>query len=646
MPENLNSNNINELLEIYKQKLHIESTESQLETPVGTKEVFGNIEFLKEEIFVRFSRSVIEAEYLRDDRTLELLDNLINSLYYIDYTISDGEQSLTSRINELNTLIKAYINAYKSFISITKTIYTSSSDNLYLFRISNPDNDGYIDKYLSDFKEYVLNICKFEFALPQYQEMCLVRNNKAYNLGMIILKQGTIISRKKDILSTDPKYSIYQSLFYKCNFLIQKITDKTLNYMEETSLSGELEIESKSIMIDQLEVGEFNQFTDWLRKSKYSCLEPKTIVQLQSETQKDNCELSSFVRLARYYKETFTSIKKRDKFDELIFLFDSFYIEKSKENNISNEKYLYDNFSLEMIRNFIYNCRFSYFSKLPLSEISFEEIELELDKIKDIQFGKINNFHPYEKIIQYSLKFLDEYLNGVSNSININSTDIFNKINDWINKYEESIEWFEHRKSYPFLLPIEESCVVLKINNSDSISVFTPSTFARIIDYSILHNLLHDFKRSLKEYKSLYNLKNKNIELEESVKEIKVLKSDLENKIIEEKESVESRFKTERKNNFEMLGIFSGVITFLFGTVSLMSSAKETNLDDILKNMTLIGAVILLLISSFLLISPIYGDTDKNQPRVFGTPRSWVFLIIFFSLFLGLVLWLHKELFV
>ena len=156
----------------------------------------------------------------------------------------------------------------------------------------------------------------------------------------------------------------------------------------------------------------------------------------------------------------------------------------------------------------------------------------------------------------------------------------YQALNDYIYKFETAIHWCEEQHFYPVQLLYNEC---LKKDNSSGLIVFMPSSFSRPINY----NKLED---DLKQYKSELGLIKGELNLQKERARIELLKNEID---------------ASKKSNIEILGIFTTVITFLFGCVNIFSGTNNTTLslsEQVLRIMCL-GLILLLFVSAIYLLT-------------------------------------------
>lgn len=248
------------------------------------------------------------------------------------------------------------------------------------------------------------------------------------------------------------------------------------------------------------------------------------------------------------------------------------------------------------------NCYFSFL--LSKQHIKFEDFKVEIDKIDDLQLQtKIYNFHPYEKAIEYLLNEIDMNIkDGVDKKKILEKQQLLEK---YYNKLKNAISWCQGQDYYPFQLPYKEC--LHKINDANII-LFVPSSFTRPLNYNALDELHSKYATKIAAI-------NEQIRIWDDKKEILELKQQLD---------------SHQKTYIQILGLFTAILTFLFGTINIFSTSNNNiSLQEKIDDTAVIG-ILLLIFSSI-----IYLFTSRKNE--FFSFRNIMFLLMivgyFFLLF-------------
>jgi hypothetical protein len=544
------------------------------------------------------SKSAISGEYLFvPDFELTInkfIKNTSNELDPSVITSETGQSKIIVKFNELNTSIGNTLRHYQALVEFAKNKFnTFSQDNRY----SSFRTKSEIDNQLYLFVNYTFRLCKFDYHLP-------IKEDDFYQLLYISTELKELIGKSNRELR-----EIYSILLHKCNFTIRRIKHEAFDYS--------LDFVIETINPEELEIGELSLF---LEEAIHE-VDVKFENTYLDEIKKNNCNLKSFVFLIKYYQKNLKDKSGIDKIDYVIERFDKFFKTKEKTQSYQNPLSLldnYDKFAINSVYNYIYNCRFSFITKH--GELSIKEIKSNLRKIEDVQHKTgVFNFHPYEKAIIAIIQCINRHLKSdvyEENLIN-EKTEELNRL---IIKYEDAIKWSKSHKFFPFQLNFSESICSFE----NGISVFTPSAYAKIIDY-------REQDKNLVKFKQNSEFINFHIDLSKDRMEIEHHRGSIE--------SIKNNINQSEKRLYELVGLFAAVITFLFGTINIFT-ANNTSLPQLLVNTSGLGIILLLFLAVFVSTSPIFVQRDLNiseflKSRRFVIPSIsviiYVLLIIFFS---------------
>lgn len=551
---------------------------------------FLKIKDFYETSFIFFSKSAISGEYISCENTKHEIEKFIEGLFKGDFIDGNSPMSkLYALFVTLNDNLLNSLRHYQQLIDISDVKYDNSENNQVLFSSVKLKNLRE-DRLLNFFNQVVIKTCLYDYQLPMDKNSLMELLSVKFQIDDAIAEE-----------SNPNLIDIFDVLLKKCFFIIKKTRKNNFNF----SINSTIE----TINPNKLEIGELQSFID---KEKYKNLSNELLEKLNNDIISKNPKLESFVRLIRHYKENLKSISDRGIMDNILQIYDEYYHE-SKEKDPTAKKHEYNNFSLDSVRNYIYNCRFSFLSNFD--SISFEDIELELAKIQQIQMKGVQNFHPYEKGIECLRRRLETILNKDSTSCSDEELNLvkrkLEKLEDLIGKYDKAINWCEFRKFYPFLLPFDESLIEEK-----SLSIFIPSTFSKAINYQEQFEYLNETKQKLGEYHSLFLVKKEQ-------KSISLLNQENQKRTSELEETV----KKYEKRTYELLGLFTAVITFLFGSVNIFTQNSDSSLPLLITNTMGLG-FILLLFAGLILLTTSKFILELSLKDFIKTSR-FKFLIVF-----------------
>lgn len=526
------------------------------------REAFQKINQFYEDSFLLLSKSILAGEYISDNNLCNEIKTFIENLSDVDFSNEDNDiGKLYQAFISLNNNLFNSLRYYQNLIEISNNKIDSSNNAKKLFSSIKLKSESSKDNHLINFCKIVVPICTYDYRFP-------IRNNSLIEL----FQQKDIIEELiNKVKGNDELTRIYDILLNKCKFFIKKTRKKNI-YFSSNNLSG-------SVNPREINVGSLQIFID---KEKNPILSDKELAILLEDIKKEKPKLESFVRIIRHYKESLSSYSEIKRMDDVISCFDEYYDSLKISGTINEKIKEYNNFALDTIRNYIYNCRFSFISKFD--EVPFCIIEENLEKIKNIQISGVKNFHPFEKGIECLIKRIENLLaKDILHVANIRIEELLDikikKLKELISSYEDAIKWCEYRKFYPFLLPFEESIII-----DYNLSIFVPSTFSRVIDYSEQFAYLNESKQKEREIRIArinFKTSNKTRVLEETV-------------------------RRSEKRTYELLALFTGIITFLFGVVNIFTGNNNSDFMLLITNTMGFGLLLLLFVSLILLITPIF----------------------------------------
>lgn len=590
--------------------------------------------------FVLLSKSALSGEYIRIDDFINKLKDFQEGLYTIDYTYPKDDESeeideelaiikkLTNYFVNLNNHLSNALKQYKQLIVLSINHIEEKLEEreiIWGIKLSKTKQPSILD----DFCSLVLELCRLNY-----------RPFETDSLATLMSISLSCQDRLKDKEWTNgSEMIIYKTLDIKTNFYLPKIGHKEFKYSRNFDkrkvfrISGEL---------DELEI--FYQL-----ENRPTALSEGKIKEYLEEVQMEHPKMKYFVVLARFYKETLSINCKEDLFvfDKFVKNYDEFIESVSCDTSSILGKY--NKFALSSITHYIYNCRFSYFTKFDF--ISYDELHARFDEVQNIHNENgLNNFHPYAKALNAYIRMMKLDVKLRFNEKKDEVKICLKKCDAILEKLTEAFLWCKTMKYYPFLLPYDESCLKL----FDEITVFIPSTFARPIDYSKSEEIISNYRLDLKEIRTLISVSEKIQAVDDEINanskildEIKKENTRLSLESIKNKKDIVEELDKSHKKNFEVLGVFATIVTFLFGAINIFipnHKEGEKILDFMLTSSIWLGFVLLLFISVLMTLSPYFLQQRKFKD-LRKSPRFWILigliisvmiLIVFFSTgFLG-----------
>ena len=536
-----------------------------IEDPNSIKAIKKNIDLIYYEAFINFSKSIISGEYIKKNIEGTIKDFL--SDLHKDEPPTDIDKpilvSLKKQFQDLNDNIRAYLIDYLSFIREIRKSYDYEDDNILVFNATR-NTKIKENQHYDFFNRYVTKCTIIDFQLANY--------NAKEILFLLINAESFTSESKKNLLNNEYKdsiESIYDLILHKLRFFLKKKESKSLPYSKD----GDIEIAIPSNYIIDITL---EKYLDYLYKK--DCLYPDQlellIKQIRTAPLKN---ITSCIRVMRYISNPINQVPDTEKkMDEILDLYSG-----NLKNIDKNSEY--DKFALDSIQNFLLNCKFSWISKQPhktTKDIN-KAFKAVLTNNQD-NFNKIKNFHPYEKIIEFYIDYIEKQFNeNIEKADNkyiesINSQ--IRSLKNYYNDFCESIDWCDNRKFFPFFLPYSEA-----LDTINDLKVFTPSTFARPIDYKKLSQKKDEFRSKLQEIDIRFTFKKENLKLNK------------------DKDEIKKKIGFYEKRTYEILAIFTTIITFLFTTVNVFVHNSSLSVFQLISNTMGLGFILLLFCGIILL---------------------------------------------
>ncbi len=501
-------------------------------------------------VFVTFGRSILAGVYVTEpmDRLMDELKEFVELCAdeLLPTTNNKLHSQLQTHFINLNHNLVDFSNYYRLMINeLNEKLQVA--DNVLIINAFANKSDDYSSK-LFEALEILLEVCFAEFSIS-YKER---------NIRDLILKRDKLnairLSQSKDEIK-----NILEIVCEKIDYLLIKYSSISSN----KNLKYSLNFTQQTIkLLDDKE----SRFTSYKRYCFF--LYPhdtpqKVIREWQNDCYDGNAKMWEMALLMRYY----TKVERHEnQIDNLIKQFDDF-AKKQKTKDTT----LFDSYALNTISNYMYNCRFSFLTST--AKFSFERLVDEMRKIENIQSSTgIKDYHPYQKTVEFLKGFIRKEISS-KKDINL-ITEHKSLYNKTLKELQETYQWCKKTQFYPFQLCYDE-CLD-KITDL-KMEVFTPSSFCRPIDYVKLDEIIERFRTDSMTLDS----------------EILLYKEELE--ILELKNSIEKN----KKSYIEILGIFTGLITFLIGCVTIFTNVEnpKVSLFEKIEHVSLLGIIVLLLIN-------------------------------------------------
>ena len=325
----------------------------------------------------------------------------------------------------------------------------------------------------------------------------------------------------------------------------------------------------------------FDTAFEFYRRDDY--LEDNYVRKMQYSVLNCSCRLRELALLIKYYKDRPDS--SLTQIDNIIKLFEDKYSYLSDKHKTRE----YDVYALNTIKNYMYNCRFSFI--LKNSTLQYDDLVSEMGKIEDLQKQtRIFNFYPYEKAICHIIDLFDKN-DSLSSAI---ANKYLVKLDYYILKYEQALQWCHEQSFMPVQNVYNDSIVPIP----DFGAVFVPSTFCRPVKYAKRQDNLTRFKTH-----SLFLKNEMSLKVER-----------------EEIQSIKESIDRSQLKNVELLSIFTAIITFLFSVVSFASNGDNLTFHQQIYNTVSVGLLLMLFVSMISIVTIRKEKTIKDywkHPRIY-----------------------------
>lgn len=515
------------------------SDESASESYIECKKC---IEDFVNRTILAFSRSILSGDFLlRSTNELDTLSLLCQDEIFIDNT-SDLKREIQQLFLQVNYNIIDFSNQYKLEISSLEKKLLINSDDLIINAFSKR-----IETYSTYFQilEIVLDVCFREYQFSY---------NKEYVQGLI-LKRDMLNKIKKQINNVEIS-KIINIVWDKITFLLIKLSYHSKN--KEVKFRLDFEEQSIDFSVNKTHK---DHYCHYMYYNTPSAIPSATIHSWQTNCLNKTAGMWQMILLMRYYTKVTCS---KQQIQKLILQFNKF------ENHIlRSSKNIFNNYALKTLKNYMYNCQFAFLLK-DNKNLSYDTFKDKIDEIIEIQNEtNIRNYYPYLKAAEWLNNHIEESISVYDIDIIQDQKQYFNKI---LNKLETAYKWCKENQYQPFQLCYSECA---EKSNFISTAIFTPSSFCRPVKYD-------DINKQIQFYQQKLNAITSQILIYKEHQEILKLKNQIEK---------------SRKTYIEILGIFTAVVTFLIGSITIFIDASNECLQQKIENILLLGIVLLLFIN-------------------------------------------------
>lgn len=550
------------------------------DTPTDIKFLREGIEKIHNfrlQLFLNYSKLVLSGDHLINDTSS--LEELDKKILQDNLSKDDSYKSkLTNAFYNLQEDIHDALMLVKYHCSNTINKYDNQDDEPSINAISNIRFSS--RNKLVKLLEMICDTCwiEYNFSNDDSHIRALLKLKENIDLAKKQIEQdiseitGPTI-RKIDFLLVKLSYfSKNKKIRYTCNF-----NPTIIKIIEPTSLNEQ----------------DFNSlFYYFLFPEK---IDRANILEWQKESLEEDVCMWKFAFLMRFYTQTTKSLEQ---IENLINLADKHYNEyiKDTEHNRVND------YANRSFRNYMHNSRFSVMCHN--NNYTFDKMKSDLEKIRGIQNETfIFNYHPYQKAIEYTIRYLEKKISSRERVEDLNGPLSFLK--NCFEKFKENIAWCKNYQ--PYLMQMRFKFCSEKDGNCD-LTVFYPSSFCRPLKFQSLNEKVAEYHVQISH-------------LEYNISHI----SDREDLIKAQKSIADME-----KKNMQLMGLFATTTTFLVGLLSIfIGNNGKVSIFEKIEYVIALGFILLMFICIGYIAT---SEVKKNK----GKTAFFLFLLIVFCIFLTL----------
>lgn len=519
----------------------LKSHEGDVSSLVQFELLHSNLEKLKRKIFLNLNYSLLAGEYISEDNLLDVIsrlrlaleDFLLEFVYYpslqkIAFEIVQITKSTlsyyTSFIKEINN--KYNLNEEDYLLSLTSILnntlkeksFKSESKDLFLLfyynvRVSKSDH------FLSDEKQQLIDFLEYENGISNLSLSGFDDIKTLINKKIDFLRYKTIVRREKEYLEISP---------YLLNTEEQQLKKPVPPEFEKW----------KNYLENHYEINKY--WENGVEKSYRSIF---------NDENKNLCKLQLHNKI-KYFKDVKPGKGTLEEIKE--FLSNQIF-------QVEQEKNFFNKFSDKVILHYAYN---NYFSRF-VSETN------DLRKIQD-KFNEIEGRREFLNNFFIDFKFLDRVTEILSKKIETEDSIRFLKEHEeFINgfcikvfkQYKINYKWSLSHYNYIFQLPFQECLIEVESDKLDKI--FISSAFVLPPSKTKLEE---GYNYILRKFETLQFQLNTIKSLSHDIKRIESLSSGFEDQ--------KKEIKNREIKFLELLGLFTALIAFVFGTISTFQFIK------------------------------------------------------------------------
>lgn len=530
-------------------------------------------------LFSNLSRLVLSGDHLiNETKNLDELLELVLNGEIVPETRKTLKNKLQTKYLDFLHDIHDSIYLVKYHDSLTRKHFVPQGRNEFIHAIPlerRRDND-------SEFVTFLDAICD-----SCWKEYVFSYNEKYINSVLLLKEQLT--GMKKGKAESITQY--LDAAIDKLSFLLSKLS----LFSKNQKITYNYDFKENQISIkDTTQLAKDDLLSYFLWFMDVEQITPEQILEWQQDSQKKDVSMWNVVFLMRYYvKKT----KTASQINNLIAVFDKHY----NENERGNE-HIINRYAGRSARNYMYNSRFS-FNCQQGNDYSFKQLKKDLEEIRSIQSATfIQNYHPYQKAIDYIKKLLEDGIEKNETSDKLN--DYIEFIKECFTYFKENVDWC--KKNQPYLMQLRYNFSTRKYKDTD-IEVFYPSSFCRPLRFSHLDNDILQYSHDIAFLEYQVKHQDEKLELLAAKKQI-------------------ANF--ERKN-LETMSLVITVTTLLVGLLSIfIGNNGAVSIFSKMEYVAVLGVVLMLFVClGYFVVSDVL---KKYKPYIFGLLAGIFIIYLFF----------------
>lgn len=561
-----------ELFNFYEQKLKSvflaaeEKNDTEYELKLSAKDKMKKLMEFHTKLFTCCGKLILSGDFLIND--IKKIDELSNDIAEVAYVRDDD--AFEPKCRKFVVIVKDTLKLVKYHCINTRYKFELNEEFISPSGIKFDHNES---EYTSLFTilEKIIEICWSEYSF-------------SYDINFIkfLIKRNVEMEQIKEncIVQIIP---IVDAAKEKIQFMLKKLAF----FYKNRSIRYSFDFERYAVNLDNHTFDSANH-TNLLQIFNYysdpNNIPNSCIDRWNKNILEKRIEIWQITLLMRYYSKHPCSLQQINNITKIA----DRHFTKILEDNQTN---MVDKYAMSSFINYMYNSRFSFICKRK--DTTFDTVKNELESIESLQDKtNIHNYHPYHKATEYICNYLENTINAEKVSSKEELCNILSFLKLTFNHFKENVTWCRLYQPYLVQMGYDFSSV-----DKGDFKVFYPSSFTRPLKFG---------------------------ELDEDIRKTEITISMLEYHVnhIEEKNklmSAQEKIDNMRKSNMKDLGLFSAILTFFVGMLTIFTGNPGTvPLKEKIQYSFFLGCILLF----FVLIGAI-TISDINK---------WVKVTIYFIL--------------